>query len=492
MSAIPPNPLPGTSVPTPTFGPNGFVAPPESAILAGTQADINAAFGGKLNFTTRSGSPTNATPQGQLSASEAAIVGNSYALFTWYCNQVDPAYNSGRMQDAIGRIYFLSRIAGAPTTVQATCTGKPNTVIPVGALARSADGNIYVCQVQGTIDNSDTVVLPFSCSVNGPIVCGIGDLGTIYQAVPGWDTITNLTAGVLGNLVETRAAFEDRREATVAANSVGTPDSILGAVLKVPGVLDAYVVDNPQSSFQTVGGVVLEPNSIYVCVLGGASGQIAFAIWSKKPPGCNYTGDTSATVTDPNPSYNPPAPQYRVTWQTATIVNFAVLVTINNNPGIPSNAASQIAGAVVSGFSGADGGVRAKIGSLVQASRYYGDVLSLGSWAQVVSITLGFDGAAVVTASISGTLLTVSSVTSGTLAVGQMLLDTNGNLAPGTIITALGSGHGGTGTYTVSINQTVSSERMSAALMSNEVQLDIDQAPSVDAGSVLTLLSPPP
>ena len=35
-----------TSVPPPTFGPKGFIAPSEADILAGVQADINAAFGG--------------------------------------------------------------------------------------------------------------------------------------------------------------------------------------------------------------------------------------------------------------------------------------------------------------------------------------------------------------------------------------------------------------------------------------------------------------
>ena len=64
--------------------------------------------------------------------------------------------------------------------------------------------------------------------------------------------------------------------------------------------------------------------------------------------------------------------------------------------------------------------------------------------------------AAVVTGSISGTTLTVTAVHSGTVAVGQAI---NG-AAAGTTITALGTGTGGTGTYTVNTSQTVSSFRM--------------------------------
>lgn len=62
---------------------------------------------------------------------------------------------------------------------------------------------------------------------------------------------------------------------------------------------------------------------------------------------------------------------------------------------------------------------------------------------------------AIVTASISGTTMTVSAVTSGTLKIGQTIEGTG--VTDGTIITAFVSGSGGAGTYTVSASQTVSS-----------------------------------
>jgi hypothetical protein len=68
---------------------------------------------------------------------------------------------------------------------------------------------------------------------------------------------------------------------------------------------------------------------------------------------------------------------------------------------------------------------------------------------------------AVVTGAISGTTLTVSAVTSGTLAVGQLI--TGAGVAASTYITALGTGTGGTGTYTVNNSQTVASETLTAS-----------------------------
>ena len=60
------------------------------------------------------------------------------------------------------------------------------------------------------------------------------------------------------------------------------------------------------------------------------------------------------------------------------------------------------------------------------------------------------------TGSIAGTTLTITAMDYGTVAVGQTLEGTG--VTAGTTITALGTGTGGTGTYTVSTSQTVGSE----------------------------------
>ncbi len=79
---------------------------------------------------------------------------------------------------------------------------------------------------------------------------------------------------------------------------------------------------------------------------------------------------------------------------------------------------------------------------------------------------------AVVTGSISGTTLTVSAVTSGTILVGNQLSTksyqvTTGRVVAGTLITAQLTGTtGGVGTYTVDTSQTVVSMAMNASLTS--------------------------
>lgn len=65
------------------------------------------------------------------------------------------------------------------------------------------------------------------------------------------------------------------------------------------------------------------------------------------------------------------------------------------------------------------------------------------------------DFGGIFTGSISGTTLTISAVTDGVLRVGSAISGTG--VTAGTTITALGTGTGGAGTYTVSASQTVAS-----------------------------------
>ena len=67
---------------------------------------------------------------------------------------------------------------------------------------------------------------------------------------------------------------------------------------------------------------------------------------------------------------------------------------------------------------------------------------------------------AVFTASLSGTTLTVTAVTNGTIGISQALFGVG--VTQETVITALGTGSGGTGTYTVNLSQTIASERMNS------------------------------
>jgi hypothetical protein len=391
-----------TNVPSLSFSNTGSVAPAESAIIAGLQADFNAAFGVTLNWSS-------ATPQGQLVSSLAAMLGAQNDLILELFNQVDPASADGRMQDAIARFYYLTRITATSTAVACNCSGATGTVIPVGSLAQATDGTIYQSLAAATIPASGSVTINFAAISTGPITCLAGALSKIYRVIPGWDSITNPADGTPGRNVESRADFETRRGNSVAKNAIGILPAVRGAVLSVSGVIDAYVIENDTSADEVVGGVTVGKNSIYVCAYGGADADVAQAIWSKKSPGCAYTGSTSVTVTDTVSGYTAPLPSYTVKFQRPTAVPLYYTVTLANSSAVPSTAATQVQNAIAAAFS-------PKIGATVYGLSMAGVVAALGAWAQLVTITIG-TSASPTGSSVALNINQIGSVSASNIAV---------------------------------------------------------------------------
>jgi hypothetical protein len=88
---------------------------------------------------------------------------------------------------------------------------------------------------------------------------------------------------------------------------------------------------------------------------------------------------------------------------------------------------------------------------------FYLDFSALGNGASPErwKTSTGFYTGATVTGSIAGTVMTVSAITTGVLAVGQKITGTG--VTADTVITSLGTGAGGVGTYNVSPSQTAAS-----------------------------------
>ena len=99
--------------------------------------------------------------------------------------------------------------------------------------------------------------------------------------------------------------------------------------------------------------------------------------------------------------------------------------------------------------------------------------------------TVGVPYGASLTGSITGTTLTVTSVRLGALAVGQTL--SGHGITPGTTITALGTGTGGVGTYTVSVSQTVGSCAITASVAARIMFTINDGATDFVVGDTFTI-----
>lgn len=361
-----------TAVPDVTITENGLSVPDIADVLSGRLTDMVSALGGGASTSLSS-------PQGQISQSDTEIIAQVCDKLLCLFNQMNPDYATGRWQDGIGRIYFMDRISAQGTVVTAKCIGKVGTVIPAGSSAQDASGYIYQSVDAATIDSTGFVLVLFENTTSGPIPCAIGALNQIYRAVPGWDAITNESAGVVGVDVESRIAFETRRRESVARNARNMDGATLSAILETDGVLDAYVWSNRTAAIVNKGttNFPVLAHSLYICVYGGTDEDVANAIFTTYNPGANLNGDTNFIVYDTE-NYSAPYPQYDMQWQRAipTSVYFKIELDSSLNP--PSDISTQVKNMITSVFNGGyDGIAKARIGSTINSGKYYAPVISI-------------------------------------------------------------------------------------------------------------------
>lgn len=388
-----------SNVPTLTIDGTGITAPTTGQIQAGALADINAAFGGNLDIKTVG------TPQEALSEDIAEYVADKNAAIVQMGANFDPNTSEGRWQDAIARIYFLYRNGATASVVNATCVGAPLSTLPAGSAATdTVNGFTWVSLAAAQFSAGGTLVTQFACITLGPVQLPIGALTQIAVLPAGvqWDSITNLAAATLGANTESQADFEYRRFNSVAANAHGSPAAIFAAVAAIAGVTDCFVIDNPKGTTVNYGSTnyPLAPHSVYVAAIGGSAQAICNAIWSKKDTGCDYNGNTTQTVVDTS-SLASPQPSYQVTYEQPAALSIQFAVQIKNSASLPSNITALVQAAIMSAFAGSDGGQRARIGSVLFASRYYAGVAAIGAQVQVVSILMGSNGGGATNNSVS-------------------------------------------------------------------------------------------
>jgi uncharacterized phage protein gp47/JayE len=404
-----------TNVPLPTFTPTGLSVPAPQLVLAGVQADWVSAF----SLTGKALSTELTTPQGQLQQSQSYMVSAFFSAMSQLVANVDPMTSQGIYQDALGRIYFLVRQqATFATIIGAIVTGTPGQNLPAGSQARSSDGSIWLTQTAVTFGPLSTATVNFVAQVagSGP-EAGVNDL-TIYQQVPGWESIANATGSVPGTDTESRQAFEQRRAGSVQIGGIGQPGNVRAAVGNVTGVTDAFVYNNGGDTAITYGtsSYPIPAHSIAIIVSGGANADIANAIHSKLDCGCGLpTSAGLGTLVTVNVqdtvNYVAPYPTYAVTFVRPAVVNVYFTVNVANLSSLPATYVSQVQQAIANtfdnGFMSQDGTItvsRARIGGQIVAAEFAAPILALGNITPVTifigttaspssgaSLTLGID-----------------------------------------------------------------------------------------------------
>lgn len=338
------------------------------------------------------------TPAGQLIDSQTAAIVEADSELLYIAQQFDPARNSGMFQDAIARIYYLTRKAAVASQADVTITGRAGTQIPLNAQIRStADNTLWGCMTAVTIPADGVTVARFACMTEGAISAPAGTLTQIVTVVPGWDTASNTAAAAVGNLAENRGQFEARRYASVAVNSRSVAASVYGRVMSLPDVISCYVTQNRTSLPQVVDGYTLKPHSVYAAVVGGDDEEIAKALYDTVSAGCDYNGNTEVVITDENTGA-----LETVLFQRPAELTIYIRVTLASADYLPEGYEESIRTAIYNNFYGLDPDIvldgeplaRVTMNTSIFASRFPVSLQNIGiNQIESIKVRRGADGA---------------------------------------------------------------------------------------------------
>lgn len=366
----------------------GLYADPTDAVRQDVRAAWKAAFAGE-GLPPLDTDP--ATPAGQLIDGEVAEIAAKNAQILFLANMFNPGVAEGRWQDALGHIYFLTRKQDEPTVVTCTVTGLQGTTVPYGALVKSLEGHTFICNRSVTIGPEKRAETTFRCAVTGPVEISPHSVTAIVTTVAGWDTVDNESAGAVGRNLETRAEFEARRAASVAANAHGSTGALYGAIANLSGVLDVAVLENIGPAPVVKYGVTVPGHGVTVCVYGGEDEAIAEAIYRKKDNGADTGGNI--LVAYRNADYHNAVYEYKILRPEPA--NFWVRVVLGGSDPVDPSLAETIRQAVYRDFNGLNavsGNTRVSLASKVYASRFYQAVMGVEDVKSLYKVEIALGG----------------------------------------------------------------------------------------------------
>lgn len=325
-----------------TFGENGVIIPDTVDILETVQEEYRNALGSDLILE-------ESTPQGRLidtetTARRATIDFNATVANTL----INISLATGTALDAWAANFDISRNGATASRVLVTVTGVPDTVIPANSEASTSDGVIWLAESEIIISDDGSATGTFICSNTGAVELGINELTNIVASsttgINGWETITNTSPADVGSSRESDTSLKAR-----LLESIFSGTALFGnyasACYKVENVLDVYAYDNPNGYELPLDNITIPAHSVYVCVNGGNSEDVAYALYEVKSAGCGWCGNTSVSVTDK--TYNTMS---TVTYQIPEQVALKITVDITSFNNSSANLEELITNTIINYF----------------------------------------------------------------------------------------------------------------------------------------------
>lgn len=273
----------------------GVIVPDTSSIREDVESEWRSALGSDVPLTPE-------TPQGVMITAEVesrdAMVRNNAEL----ANQINPDIAGGVWLDGLWALTRGKRRGATRSVLSGVIlSGIPNTIIPAGSLASdSSSGAKFRTLATHILSASGTQTVTMEAVDSGPVAVAVGGLSEVASGVLGWETVYNPSAANVGKTIESDVSSRRRRRQTLALQSVGMVESIISRLYDVDGVRSLSFRENITSSPIVIDGVTLVGHSIYACVDGGESSDVALALFQSKAVGPDYNGEVTVPVLEPS------------------------------------------------------------------------------------------------------------------------------------------------------------------------------------------------
>lgn len=324
-------------------------------------------------------------PIGQINGIMAAKMAELWELGATAYKAFDPDAAEGALLDNICAITGTKRLPAKPSTVTCNVTLNAGATLPIGSQANVAGvpTSIFLSSTAVTNTGGSPAVFPvvFLALNTGATVATAGTLTVITAPVTGWTAVTNPLDATLGYDIETDTALRIRRNNELSAAGGCSPDAIRADLLRISGVLNAFVFENttllPDVNF--VPGKALECVVYDGAGLAASNATIAATLWKDKPSGIQLVGNTSATTLDSQGNTR------TVNFSRPTLANVYLAFTVTTDSTFPSDGIAQIKAAVA-----LYGNQHLGLGGTVYSSTLKAAALTIKGVLDVPSLALDF------------------------------------------------------------------------------------------------------
>lgn len=293
-----------------------------------------------------------------------------------------PNTATGQSLDRLLLFGGITRNPATPSSFSVTVTGAAGYAIPAGFLVGTdTDVNFYSVQ-DAVIDENGNCIIEVSCTEDGTI----GNVNaTAINKVVNPDANISAVIGAeclsAGTDEESDIALRERLKAAISGQGSGNTNAIRSALLRIPTVQFAAVIENETDETDSDGR---PPHSFECYVLGGDDYERAIAetIFDKRPIGIQTHGTNAVTITDLSGN------ERVVKYSPAPNISVTVRAEIKTSASFPEDGATQIQAAVANFINNLG------IGNSLVLSTLYGYIYDVAGVVEVTVLELSTDGGA--------------------------------------------------------------------------------------------------